>query len=312
MKGRRIRSAGRRAFPRATRVTLTLALIGVTASACTTTGAVRAQEPEPEPRPVASSGEEWSRPRVATVSRPGDVARSGVGISRTAPTRSAVSRRRFISRKDSLQWVRAYNLARDARGFRVVVSLFDRQLWVLNDEDTLRSAPAAVVMRSEFEYAGRKWDFDTPRGRRTVRRKEADPVWIPPDWHYAEVARDHGLRLRALPKKGYRLRDGRRVVVRDSVVGLIMPGVGWAPLPLDEEIVFENTLFIPPLGTKNRRIEGELGKYKLDLGDGFLLHGTPYENTIGLAATHGCVRLRAEDIEWLYNHVPVGTHVYIY
>jgi hypothetical protein len=291
---------------------LLLAILGLAGSACTTTGRVRAQEPEPDVRPVASSGEEWNRPAVNTVTRAGDIARSGVGISRTAPTTSAISRRRFISRKDSLQWLNAYNLARDAKGLRVVVSLFDRQLWVVNDQDTLRVAPAAVVMRSEFEYGGRKWKFDTPRGRRTVRRKEADPVWIPPDWHYAEVARDHGLRLRPLPRNGYRLPDGRRIVVRDSVVGLIIPGLGFAPLPIDEEIVFQNTLFIPPLGTKNRRIEGELGKYKMDLGDGFLLHGTPYENTIGTAATHGCVRLKAEDIEWLYNNIPVGTHVYIY
>jgi L,D-transpeptidase YbiS len=31
-----------------------------------------------------------------------------------------------------------------------------------------------------------------------------------------------------------------------------------------------------------------------------------------MAATHGCVRLRDDDIEWLYEHVPVGTKVYIY
>jgi lipoprotein-anchoring transpeptidase ErfK/SrfK len=42
------------------------------------------------------------------------------------------------------------------------------------------------------------------------------------------------------------------------------------------------------------------------------LHGTPYKESIGLAATHGCVRMRDEDIEWLYEHVPVGTKVYIY
>jgi lipoprotein-anchoring transpeptidase ErfK/SrfK len=306
MKGRRIL--------RASRATVAFTILGLAGSACTTTGAVRAQEPapEPDPRPVSASGEEWSRPRAVTVTRPGDVARSGMGIPRTAPTRGAISRRRFISKKDSVQWVKAHNMARDAKGLRVVVSLFDRALWVVNDQDTLRVAPAAVVMRTEFEYEGRKWKFDTPRGRRTVKRKEADPAWIPPDWHYAEVARDHGLRLRALPKKGLRLSDGRRLTVRDSVVGLIIPGYDWAPLPIDEEIVFQNSLFIPPLGTKNRRIEGELGKYRLDLGDGFLLHGTPYENTIGTAATHGCVRLKADDIEWLYNNIPIGTHVYIY
>ena len=33
---------------------------------------------------------------------------------------------------------------------------------------------------------------------------------------------------------------------------------------------------------------------------------------IGKAATHGCMRLRDEDIEWLYQYVPVGTRIYIY
>ena len=51
---------------------------------------------------------------------------------------------------------------------------------------------------------------------------------------------------------------------------------------------------------------------RLDLGEGYLLHGTPYKESLGMAATHGCVRLGDEDIEWLYDHVPVGTRVYIY
>ena len=86
----------------------------------------------------------------------------------------------------------------------------------------------------------------------------------------------------------------------------------FAALPTDEHIVFDDVLYVPPMGTKNRKIEGELGKYRLNLGDGYLLHGTPYKESIGLAATHGCIRLRDEDIEWLYDHVPVGTRVYIY
>jgi lipoprotein-anchoring transpeptidase ErfK/SrfK len=83
-------------------------------------------------------------------------------------------------------------------------------------------------------------------------------------------------------------------------------------LPTDEHIVFDETLFIPPMGTKNRRVAGALGKYRLDLGDGYLLHGTPYDKSIGRAVTHGCIRLRDADIEWLYRHVPVGTEVQIY
>ena len=92
----------------------------------------------------------------------------------------------------------------------------------------------------------------------------------------------------------------------------MIEGSVFAPLPTNEHIVFDNTLFVPPMGSKNRKIEGELGKYRLNLGDGYLLHGTPYKESIGLAATHGCVRMRDEDIEWLYDHVPVGTRVYIY
>ena len=62
----------------------------------------------------------------------------------------------------------------------------------------------------------------------------------------------------------------------------------------------------------NRQIAGELGRFRLGLGDGYFIHGTPYEETVGQAATHGCVRLHDADIEWLYNNIDVGTPVYIY
>ena len=109
------------------------------------------------------------------------------------------------------------------------------------------------------------------------------------------------------------LSDGNWLEVRNDEVGLVN-GITreFAVLPVDEEIIFDNTLFIPPVGTKNRRIEGELGRHMLDTGDGFLLHGTPHKATIGTAATHGCIRLRDDDIQWLYDMIPVGTHVYIY
>ena len=43
-----------------------------------------------------------------------------------------------------------------------------------------------------------------------------------------------------------------------------------------------------------------------------MLHGTPREESIGHAATHGCVRPREADVAWLYDCVPVGTRVYVY
>jgi hypothetical protein len=220
---------------------------------------------------------------------------------------------RFSSRRDSLDWVSARALARRATGFRIEISLQDRLLWTIVGQDTLLRAPIAVATGDTLAYEGRRWTFTTPRGERSVLVKKEDPVWAPPDWHYAEVALWHGLRLRSLEtSRPYVLSDGTRIEVRNGEVGLLMPGAEFSPLPLDEHIVFENTLFIPPINSKNRQIQGELGRHMLDLGNGYLLHGTPHTYTIGTAATHGCIRLHDEDIEWLYTFVPVGTRVYIY
>ncbi|MBB81231.1 MAG: L,D-transpeptidase [Roseibacillus sp.] len=41
------------------------------------------------------------------------------------------------------------------------------------------------------------------------------------------------------------------------------------------------------------------------------IHGTNHENTIGTATSHGCIRMRMEDIASLYEIVPTGTRVYI-
>jgi L,D-transpeptidase catalytic domain len=196
---------------------------------------------------------------------------------------------------------------------RIAVSLASRTLWVIAGSDTLRAASVAVASNQTLAYAGRQWRFAAPRGRRVVLSKRASPVWLPPDWHYAEVARDHRLRLRALPATGVRLSDGRWLVVRDSLVGTAASREGeFDALPVDEHIVFDSTLFIPPLATHNRRLLGALGPFALDLGNGFLLHGTPDPRTIGTATTHGCIRLLDADIAWLYENVPVGAIVHVF
>jgi lipoprotein-anchoring transpeptidase ErfK/SrfK len=199
-------------------------------------------------------------------------------------------------------------------GFRVIVSLDERKLWVVDGVDTLRVAPIAVASGNTLVYGGRKWTFDTPRGRRPVLSKDPDPVWTPPEWHYAEVAKEHGLKFAFLdPKRPARVEDGRLLTVRGGRAGLYNDvDSTFAELPLDEHIVFDSTLYVPPVGSENRTVHGELGAYRLNLGDGFLLHGTPYKRSIGTASTHGCMRLGDDDIEWLYGNVPVGTPVYIY
>ena len=56
----------------------------------------------------------------------------------------------------------------------------------------------------------------------------------------------------------------------------------------------------------------ELGDYAMDLGQGYLIHGTLYERALGLSITHGCVRLGARDLETVYRSVRIGTPVYIF
>ena len=41
------------------------------------------------------------------------------------------------------------------------------------------------------------------------------------------------------------------------------------------------------------------------------IHGTPDASSIGYSASHGCVRMRIEDAEWLFRRVEVGTPVFI-
>jgi lipoprotein-anchoring transpeptidase ErfK/SrfK len=78
------------------------------------------------------------------------------------------------------------------------------------------------------------------------------------------------------------------------------------------EIVVGKELIVPPFGTNQRKYRGVLGSHRLNLGDGYALHGTNEPASVGKAVSHGCVRLRNEDIDYLYGLVPVGTAVYIY
>jgi lipoprotein-anchoring transpeptidase ErfK/SrfK len=41
------------------------------------------------------------------------------------------------------------------------------------------------------------------------------------------------------------------------------------------------------------------------------IHGTPDSASIGYSASHGCIRMRIPEAEWLFSHVRVGTPVFI-
>ncbi len=269
---------------------------------------------------LGQGGRNWLVSLLRKISRRSDdsltTSVEATDAENSAPERGSTApmRRSFSSRRDSLAFVSARSAADRANGFRIVVDIFAHQLNVIDKDDTLMTAPVATAMNATLKYGGRSWRFETPRGVRRVLSKDKEPVWTPPEWHFAEVALEHGLKLRSLQRgQVVRLQDGTKLTTKSDEVGIIAPGTReFVPLVLDEHIVFDNTIFIPPAGTKHRSIQGELGHFRLALGDGYQLHGTPYANSIGSAVTHGCVRLRDGDIEWLYENIPVGTKVYIF
>ena len=80
---------------------------------------------------------------------------------------------------------------------------------------------------------GKSWRFETPRGVRTVIAKRENPVWIPPEWHYAEVAQEHGLKLAAMKPGKTVLSDGSWLEVRDNEVGVVDAATGEFALSAD-------------------------------------------------------------------------------
>jgi lipoprotein-anchoring transpeptidase ErfK/SrfK len=74
----------------------------------------------------------------------------------------------------------------------------------------------------------------------------------------------------------------------------------------------EEGLPVPPPNAPERWESGVLGNYALSLGDGYLIHGTLYKRQLGMPVTHGCIRLGDEDLEIVYQSLPLGSKVYIY
>ncbi len=67
-----------------------------------------------------------------------------------------------------------------------------------------------------------------------------------------------------------------------------------------------------PKNPADRFESGTLGKYALYLEDGYMIHGTLYTRLLGRSVTHGCIRLGPDDLQAVWDAVPVGSSVYIF
>jgi L,D-transpeptidase-like protein len=198
----------------------------------------------------------------------------------------------------------------------IVVSIADHRLWYKRGDQILFTTQVATGSGKVLaKGGGNKWKFETPRGRLVVESKETEPTWVPPDWHYVEMAKKKGLGVVHLVRgQSIKLADGSAITVEGNEV--VRKAADGQMVALDvaegREIVANKNIVIPPFGTTQRKYSGVLGTNRLNMGDGYALHGTDVPSSIGTSVSHGCVRLRNEDIETLYQMVPVGTPVYIY
>lgn len=200
----------------------------------------------------------------------------------------------------------------------IVISIADNRLWYRRGEAVLFETRVATGSGKYLEKAGatgEQWKFETPRGRLVVQRKDVDPAWVPPDWHYVEAAKKRNVELlRLRPGQSIPAPGGGVVTIVGQDVVTRYPDGRVVPFEVKDggEIVVGKQLIMPPFGTNQRRYLGVLGANRLYLGDGYGIHGTDVPTSIGRSVSHGCIRVRNEDIETLFRIVPVGTPVYVY
>jgi lipoprotein-anchoring transpeptidase ErfK/SrfK len=218
-------------------------------------------------------------------------------------------------------------------GQTIVISTAANKLWLKNNGQTVFEAICSTGKGTRLAVDGRTIVFETPIGKLHVKAKEENPEWVPPDWHYIEEARKNGMRVvRLNAGQSIDARTGDSAGKRDQGVwSWFGGGSGGGPvlrvkgdtiveesggiereLPSGKTIIAGDAIVIPPINTKQRHYEKVLGKYRLNLGDGYAIHGTDQPEKLGQSVSHGCVRLGDADIERLYQMASVGDTVIIY
>jgi hypothetical protein len=219
----------------------------------------------------------------------------------------------------------------------ILVSTEENKVYVRRNREVIFEAACSTGKGTTLVDNGRTMVFSTPIGKFRIVSKEENPLWVPPDWHYVEEARKNGLRVVRLERgdsidastgnAAAPVREtgvlswlgGTKTIsasvrilrVKGDTVVEIENGIE-RELPPGVMIRAGNAVVIPPLGVKQRKFDKVLGRYRLNLGDGYALHGTLQTTQLGRSVSHGCVRLGDQDIATLYAMANVGDEVVIY
>ena len=187
--------------------------------------------------------------------------------------------------------------------FVITVSTAENKVYARSNGQVVFEAVCSTGKNEVLHTEGQTMVFRTPIGRFRIQSKEENPMWVPPDWHYIEQARKEGMEVVRL-QRGQRLADL-------YVSGNEVYSNGF-PIEGGQLIVRGRAIVIPPVGTRARQFPDVLGTHRLNLGDGYALHGTQQVQQLGQNVSHGCVRLHNDDISTLYSMASVGDEVVIY
>lgn len=193
----------------------------------------------------------------------------------------------------------------------VVVSTTENRVYLQRGGEVVFDAVCSTGKGTTLRHGGRTMVFRTPIGKFRILSKETDPKWVPPDWHYIEQANKTGRRV-------IRLDWGQTIGTPERLFKVVGKDVveinhGYSSvLPQGSEIYVGDAILIPPVGTRQREYPDVLGTHRLNLGDGYALHGTQAVSQLGQSVSHGCIRLSNQDIARLYEMANVGDEVIIY
>ena len=185
------------------------------------------------------------------------------------------------------------------------------QTYVTKDEDTLHD----VARRHELGFVELR-----------AANPDVDP-WLPGDGTrlilptslVLPAAARRGIVINLAEQRLYFFRSDRRSVTTYPIGIPRCPGL----IPLGETTVIgkrKNPTWFPPPSLRKANPDlpesvppgpdNPLGAFALSLGwQSFVIHGTNKPDGIGRRVSHGCIRLYPENIETLFELVPVGTPV---
>jgi lipoprotein-anchoring transpeptidase ErfK/SrfK len=222
-------------------------------------------------------------------------------------------------------------------GQTILVSTAENKLYVRRGGQTIFEAVCSTGKGTTLAVDGKTVLFDTPIGKLHIISKDENPQWVPPDWHYVEEARKNGMRVVHLdPGQSIDARTGQPasskpdegvwswltggsnnssssdvLKVKGNTVVEVSNGVE-RELEPGKTIVAGDAVIVPPVDTKQRHYDKVLGKFRLEMGNGYGIHGTDEPDKLGQSVSHGCVRLGDADIEKLYQIANVHDTVIIY